>query len=78
LYNALRDTTLNTTFPGNSIGEQFETVATMMKTKNVRGVDRDIFFVEQGAYDLLFLATFGLGSTSSYHFVSLIVFIRRI
>lgn len=52
LYNALRDTTLNTTFPGSSIGRQFETVATMMKTKTVRGVDRDIFFVEQGGYDM--------------------------
>jgi cullin-associated NEDD8-dissociated protein 1 len=50
LYDALRETTLNTTFPASSIGKQFESVATMMKTKSVRGVDRDVFFVEQGAY----------------------------
>lgn len=50
LYNALQSASLNTTFPDHSIGEQFETVATMIKTKEVRGVERDVYYVEHGEF----------------------------
>ena len=44
LYDALQTTSLNTTFPDTNLGRQLKTVATMMKTKDARGVDRDVFY----------------------------------
>ena len=51
LYEALQSTSLDTTFPDSSISDQFQTTAKMMKTKDVRGVDRDIFYVQMNGYD---------------------------
>jgi hypothetical protein len=51
LYDTLQTVTVDTLFPSSSssssIGSQFETVSKMIKTKDIRGVDRDIFYVEQ-------------------------------
>ena len=50
LYEALQTTTVDTIFPTDSIGRQVQTAATLMKTRNVRGTDRDIFYVTQGTF----------------------------
>jgi uncharacterized protein (DUF1501 family) len=50
LYDALQTTTVDTTFPTDSIGRQVQTAATLMKTRNVRGTDRDVFYVTQGTF----------------------------
>lgn len=43
---------ITTDFPDNDFGHQLESVATMMKTKDIRGTDRDIFNVHMGGFDL--------------------------
>jgi len=50
LYDSLQTITMDTLFPSSSIGRQFETVSQMIKTKDIRGVDRDIFYVEQSKF----------------------------
>mmetsp|Transcript_2571 Transcript_2571/g.3796 ORF Transcript_2571/g.3796 Transcript_2571/m.3796 type:complete len:532 (+) Transcript_2571:492-2087(+) len=42
---------VSTAFPTGGIGAQLKTVAQLMKTKESRGVVRDIFYVSQGGYD---------------------------
>jgi uncharacterized protein (DUF1501 family) len=51
LYDAITNTKLNTEFPDRWLAQQMEVVAKMIKTKNVRGSDRDIFFVDLGGFD---------------------------
>ena len=48
LFDSLQSVAVDTSFPTTSIGKQFKTVSQMMKTKDSRGVDRDVFYVEQG------------------------------
>ena len=48
LFDSLQSVVVDTTFPTTDIGKQFKTVSQMMKTKDSRGVDRDVFYVEQG------------------------------
>lgn len=45
LYDALQNDMITTTFPETRIGKQLSTISTMMATRNIRGVDRDVFFV---------------------------------
>lgn len=52
LYDALKSVTLNTTFPDESTAEGFDTISRLIKTRNVRGVDRDVFYVDQGGFDM--------------------------
>lgn len=52
LFDALQGATLGTSFPSSNIGNQLEAVATMMKTKDVRGVDRDVFYVKHGKFTI--------------------------
>eukprot|EP00984_Skeletonema_dohrnii_P036548 scaffold37625_cov250-Skeletonema_dohrnii-CCMP3373.AAC.1 len=42
---------VSTAFPTGGVGAQLKTVAQLMKTKESRGVVRDIFYVSQGGYD---------------------------
>ena len=58
LYDILQAVTINTTFPDTRLGEQLSTVAKMIKTKDDRGVDRDVFFVQQGKEYPIFLNLF--------------------
>ena len=58
LYDILQAVTINTTFPDTRLGEQLSTVAKMIKTKDDRGVDRDVFFVQQGKEYPIFLTLF--------------------
>jgi uncharacterized protein (DUF1501 family) len=52
LFEALDSATLQQTFTEtNDLSQQFATVAKMIKTRDVRGSDRDIFYVEQSGYD---------------------------
>ncbi len=52
LYELLEKVTLNTEFTdSNDFSSQLETVAKMMKTKDGRGTDRDIFYVELPGFD---------------------------
>ena len=44
--NAVGDT--NTTFPNNGLGRQLQTVARLIATREERGVDTDMFYVEIG------------------------------
>jgi uncharacterized protein (DUF1501 family) len=52
MFEELTNTFVNTTFPETDLGRQLETVATVMKTKDVRGTDRDIFNVRIGGFDM--------------------------
>lgn len=52
LFDALDSATLQQTFTDdNYLSQQFATVAKMIKTRDVRGTDRDIFYVEQTGFD---------------------------
>jgi uncharacterized protein (DUF1501 family) len=51
LYDQFNDTEVDTTFPQTLLGTQLETVAKVMKTKDVRGTDRDIFNVRYDGFD---------------------------
>lgn len=52
LYEALKGVSLSTEFTQeNWLSRQLETVAKMMKTKDVRGSDRDVYYVEFGSFD---------------------------
>ena len=52
LYDELENTYVNATFPTTDLGMQLSFVAKMMKTKDARGTDRDIFNVRVGGFDL--------------------------
>jgi hypothetical protein len=52
LYDAFTEYSLNATFNEyNYLSLQFEAVSKLIKSRNVRGVDRDIFYVETGGFD---------------------------
>ena len=52
LYDAFTQTTLNASFTdSNYLSIQFEAVSKLIKNKNVRGIDRDVFYVETGGFD---------------------------
>lgn len=52
LYNTLTQTTLNENFNQyNYLSRQFEVVSKLIKSKDVRGVDRDVFYVQTGGFD---------------------------
>ncbi len=52
LYDAITSTQLNTgEFPDTWLAQELEVVAKMIKTKNIRGSDRDIFYVDIGGFD---------------------------
>lgn len=44
-------TPLSRPFPSTKLGVQFASVSKLMKTKDVRGVDRDVFFIERPGWD---------------------------
>lgn len=51
LFEALQGIKLDTEFTPSRLGRQMESVATLMKTKDTRGVDRDVFHVRMGGFD---------------------------
>ena len=52
LFDALESVTLQTAFTkSNELSRQFENVAKLIKTKDTRGTDRDVFYVEQFGFD---------------------------
>jgi len=52
LFDALDSATLQQTFTDdNYLSRQFAAVAKLIKTRDVRGTDRDIFYVEQTGFD---------------------------
>lgn len=51
LYDALTATNLDTIFPDNYLAVQLESVAKLIKTRSVRGTDRDTFYVELSGFD---------------------------
>ncbi len=52
LFDALQDIVLDTPFSEDiHLQRQFETIAKMIKSKDVRGADRDIYFANMGGYD---------------------------
>jgi len=54
LYDLLQEVTLDEQFPNHHFGRQMSAIAKMMKTKDDRGKDRDVFFVEGGGWDMHF------------------------
>ena len=46
LYEKLQHATVTAKFPSTHIGNQMATIAKLMKTKDDRGKDRDVFFAE--------------------------------
>jgi hypothetical protein len=46
LSEKLQQTTVNAGFPSSLIGNKMATIAKLMKTKDDRGKDRDVFFAE--------------------------------
>jgi len=52
LYDAFTQTTLSASFSwSNYLSLQFEAISKLIKNKGVRGVDRDVFYVETGGFD---------------------------
>jgi uncharacterized protein (DUF1501 family) len=51
LYDAITSTSLAAEFPDTWLAQELEVVAKMIKTKNIRGSDRDIFYVDIGGFD---------------------------
>lgn len=51
LYDAFTNTILNVTFSDVELSLQFEAVSKLIKNKNIRGVDRDVFSIELDAFD---------------------------
>ena len=52
MYEEISNTVIDATFPDTDLGRQLESVATVMKTKDVRGTDRDVFNVRIGGFDM--------------------------
>ena len=52
MYDEITNIVVDATFPDTDLGRQLSGVATVMKTKDVRGTDRDIFNVHVGGFDL--------------------------
>jgi hypothetical protein len=51
LYDKYKDAPLNVSFNNDHLGRQFAAVSKLIKTKDGRGKDRDIFFVERSGFD---------------------------
>jgi uncharacterized protein (DUF1501 family) len=51
MYDELTNSFVNVSFPDTDLGRQLKSVAKVMKTKDVRGTDRDIFNVKIGGFD---------------------------
>ncbi len=51
LYDAITSTGLNTVFSDTWLSQELEVVAKMIKTKDVRGSERDMFYVDMGGFD---------------------------
>ena len=51
LYTTLEGATTTNTFPDTDFGRKLRMVAQMIGTRDTRGVDTDIFYVEMGGYD---------------------------
>lgn len=47
----LASRTTNTTFPNTYLGNSLNTVARLMATRDIRGVDVDTFYIERGGFD---------------------------
>ena len=51
LYDAISTTSLDTPFPDDDLGSQLKTIAKLVKSKDIRGADRDIFYAKFGSFD---------------------------
>lgn len=51
LNQAMNDASTSSTFPRTDLGEQLETIAKLIKTKDIRGVDHDVFYASIGGFD---------------------------
>ena len=51
LTDQLSGTSTTTEFPNNHLGYSLNTVARLIKTREVRGVDVDTFYIETGGFD---------------------------
>ena len=51
LYDVVTSTPIDTSFPEDDLGKQLETIAKIIKERSVRGVDRDVFYANFGAFD---------------------------
>ena len=51
LFNMLSLTQLDTQFPETKLGKQLETIAKLIKSKDDRGTNRDVFYAKHGSYD---------------------------
>ena len=51
LSDAFTKTTLSSKFSDSYLSLEFEAVSKLIKNKDVRGVDRDVFYVERGGFD---------------------------
>ncbi len=51
LYDAITSTSLNTLFSDTWLSQELEVVAKMIKKNDVRGSERDIFYVDMGGFD---------------------------
>ena len=52
LFDTYNGVQLSTSFPSSRLGAQFAAVSRLIQTKDDRGKDRDIFFVEMPGFDL--------------------------
>ena len=52
LFDTYNGVQLSTNFPTSRLSAQFPAVARLIQTKDDRGKDRDIFFVEMPGFDL--------------------------
>ena len=52
LFDTYNGVTLSAVFPTSRLGAQFAAVSKLIQTKDDRGKDRDIFFVEMPGFDL--------------------------
>jgi uncharacterized protein (DUF1501 family) len=51
LSDALSTVELSTSFPDTVLGDQFDSISALIKTKDSRGTDRDIFYADLGGFD---------------------------
>ena len=56
LYNTLSTTQLQTNFPETNLGLQLETIAKLIKSKDSRGTNRDVFYAKFGSFDTVRLS----------------------
>ncbi len=51
LFDTINSATVDTRFPEEELGAQLETIAKLIKTKDVRGADRDVFYAKLSGFD---------------------------